>query len=84
VDDAPGVDGSAGVRRYDAVCDRSGINSLGAAALLAKKGWKVCVLERNEWLGGAIRTAEITEPGFVHEVLLVVASAVRRLAAYAS
>jgi phytoene dehydrogenase-like protein len=26
------------------------------------------VLERNDWLGGAIRTAEITEPGFVHEV----------------
>ena len=28
----------------------------------------MCVLERNDWLGGAIRTAEITEPGFVHEV----------------
>ena len=27
------------------------------------------MLERNDWLGGAIRTAEITEPGFVHEVL---------------
>ena len=26
------------------------------------------MLERNDWLGGAIRTAEITEPGFVHEV----------------
>jgi phytoene dehydrogenase-like protein len=46
----------------------SGINSLVAAALLAKKGWRVCVLERNSWLGGAIRTAEITEPGFLHEV----------------
>src|SRR5436190_2891531 len=55
-------------RRYDAVAIGSGINSLAAAALLAKKGWKVCVLERNDWLGGAIRTAEITEPGFVHEV----------------
>ena len=28
----------------------------------------MCVLERNDWFGGAIRTAEITEPGFVHEV----------------
>jgi phytoene dehydrogenase-like protein len=56
------------VRRYDAVAIGSGINSLAAAALLARKDWKVCVLERNEWLGGAIRTAEITEPGFVHEV----------------
>ena len=56
------------IRRYDAVAIGSGINSLAAAALLAKGGWSVCVLERNEWLGGAIRTAEITEPGFVHEV----------------
>ena len=53
---------------YDAVVVGSGINSLVAAALLAKGGWRVCVLERNDWFGGAIRTAEITEPGFVHEV----------------
>jgi phytoene dehydrogenase-like protein len=55
-------------RRYDAIAIGSGINSLVAAALLARAGWSVCVLERNDWLGGAIRTAEITEPGFVHEV----------------
>jgi phytoene dehydrogenase-like protein len=55
-------------RRYDAIAIGSGINSLVAAALLAKAGWSVCVLERQDWLGGAIRTAEITEPGFVHEV----------------
>jgi phytoene dehydrogenase-like protein len=55
-------------RRYDAVAIGSGINSLVAAALLAKAGWRVCVLERNDWLGGAIRTTELTEPGFVHEV----------------
>ena len=56
------------MRRYDAVAIGSGINALVAGALLARRGWAVCVLERNEWLGGAIRTAEITEPGFVHEV----------------
>ena len=44
--------------RYDAVFVGSGINSLAGAALLAKAGWKVCVLERNDWLGGAIRTVE--------------------------
>jgi phytoene dehydrogenase-like protein len=56
------------VRRYDAVAIGSGINALVAGALLSRRGWTVCVLERNDWLGGAIRTAEITEPGFVHEV----------------
>jgi phytoene dehydrogenase-like protein len=55
-------------RRFDAVAIGSGINSLVAAALLTKGGWRVCVLEQADWLGGAIRTAEITEPGFVHEV----------------
>ena len=54
--------------RYDAVIVGSGINALAAGALLSKGGWSVCLLERNDWLGGAIRTAEITEPGFVHEV----------------
>ena len=53
---------------YDAVLVGSGINSLACGALLARGGWRVCILERNDWLGGAIRTAEITEPGFVHDV----------------
>jgi phytoene dehydrogenase-like protein len=53
---------------FDAIFVGSGINSLTGAALLAKHGWKVCVLERNSWLGGNIRSAEITEPGFLHDV----------------
>ncbi len=53
---------------FDAVIVGSGINALVSAALLAKSGWKVCVLERNPWFGGNIRTAEITEPGFLHDV----------------
>ena len=53
---------------YDAVIVGSGVNSLACGALLAKAGWKVCVLERNEWLGGAIHTAELTEPGYHHDV----------------
>src|SRR5438445_12619615 len=53
---------------YDAVFVGSGINSLVGAAVLAKAGWKVCVLERNSWLGGNIRTAEVTEPGFIHDL----------------
>jgi phytoene dehydrogenase-like protein len=56
------------VDRFDAVIVGSGINSLAAGALLARAGWSVCILERNDWLGGAIKTAEITEPGFQHDV----------------
>src|ERR1043165_8755953 len=56
------------VPRFDAVVVGSGINSLAAGALLAREGWRVCVLEQADRLGGAIWTAEITEPGFVHEV----------------
>ena len=53
---------------YDAVIVGSGINSLACAALLARAGWNVCVLERERELGGAVRTAELTEPGFLHDV----------------
>jgi phytoene dehydrogenase-like protein len=52
----------------DAVIVGSGINSLACAALLARAGWHVRVLERNDYLGGAIKTAEITEPGYRHDV----------------
>jgi phytoene dehydrogenase-like protein len=52
----------------DAVIVGSGINSLACAALLARAGWDVRVLERNDYLGGAIKTAEITEPGYRHDV----------------
>ena len=53
---------------HDAIVVGSGVNGLACAALLAKGGWNVCVLERNEWFGGAIKTAEITAPGFKHDV----------------
>jgi phytoene dehydrogenase-like protein len=54
----------------DAVFVGSGVNSLTSAALLARAGWSVTVLERNDRLGGAIRTvSDLTVPGFTHEVL---------------
>jgi phytoene dehydrogenase-like protein len=52
----------------DAVVAGSGINSLACAALLARGGWHVHVFEREDELGGAIRTAELTEPGYLHDV----------------
>jgi phytoene dehydrogenase-like protein len=56
------------VAEHDAVIVGSGVNSLACGALLARAGWRVCVLERNDWLGGAIHTAELTEPGYLHDV----------------
>jgi phytoene dehydrogenase-like protein len=54
---------------YDAVFVGSGINALAGGALLARAGWRVCVLERNDRLGGAIRTEDgLIVPGYVHEV----------------
>jgi phytoene dehydrogenase-like protein len=53
----------------DYVIAGSGINALVAASLLALKGRKVLVLERNAVIGGCIRTEEATAPGFVHDVM---------------
>ena len=58
---------SPGAER-DAIVIGSGINSLACAALLSRAGWSVLVLEREQELGGAVRTAELTEPGYLHDV----------------
>ena len=63
---------------YDAVIVGSGVNSLACAALLARGGWRVCVLERNDWFGGAIKTEELTEPGFLARHVQRVAPALGR------
>ncbi|MEY8838801.1 phytoene desaturase family protein, partial [Cribrihabitans sp. XS_ASV171] len=46
----------------------AGINGLVAAADLAKRGRKVRVLERNATPGGAVRTEELTLPGYRHDI----------------
>ncbi|MDR2837112.1 MAG: NAD(P)/FAD-dependent oxidoreductase, partial [Azonexus sp.] len=56
-------------RPDDALIVGSGINSLVAAALLARAGRKVRVLERANVLGGCIRTDELTLPGLRHDTL---------------
>ena len=53
----------------DYVIAGSGINALVAASLLARKGKKVLVLERNPVIGGCICTEEATVPGFTHDVM---------------
>ncbi|HVX19741.1 MAG TPA: NAD(P)/FAD-dependent oxidoreductase [Acidimicrobiales bacterium] len=51
----------------DAVVVGAGPNGLVAANLLADAGWSVTVLEAADEPGGAVRTAELTEPGFRHD-----------------
>lgn len=53
----------------DALIVGSGINALVCAALLARSGRRVRVLEREAVLGGCIRTDELTLPGFLHDSL---------------
>jgi phytoene dehydrogenase-like protein len=50
--------------RYDAVVVGAGHNGLVGANLLADAGWSVLVLEAAAEPGGAVRTAEVTAPGF--------------------
>ncbi len=54
----------------DHVIIGSGINALVAAALLALQGrQRVLVLEREDRIGGCLRTDEVTLPGFHHDVM---------------
>lgn len=52
----------------DAVVVGSGPNGLAAAIALATAGASVRVLEARDEIGGGMRTAALTLPGFVHDV----------------
>lgn len=56
------------MKKYDAIFIGSGHNALIAAAYLARAGWSVLVLEKNDRPGGLVRTEELTVPGFRHDV----------------
>jgi len=63
--------------RYDAVVVGAGPNGLAAAIVLARAGRSVLVREANAVVGGGVRSAKLTLPGFVHDL----GSAIHPLAA---
>src|SRR5258705_12334992 len=53
---------------FDAIIVGSGPNGLSAAIVLAQAGRSVTVFEAEPLIGGGARSAELTLPGFTHDI----------------
>lgn len=54
--------------KYDAIVVGSGPNGFAAAITLQRAGLSVLLIEGREVAGGGVRSAELTLPGFIHDV----------------
>ncbi|HWD87452.1 MAG TPA: NAD(P)/FAD-dependent oxidoreductase [Mucilaginibacter sp.] len=55
-------------RDFDAIIVGSGPNGLAAAILLQQNGLSVLLIEGKDSIGGGMRSAELTLPGFTHDI----------------
>lgn len=68
--------------KYDAVIIGSGHNGLIVGNYLAMAGLKVCVIEKNDMVGGCTTTVECTLPGFKHDIGSVALGAIQQNPVY--
>ena len=54
--------------KYDAIVVGSGPNGLAASITIAQTGRTVLLIEQKDTIGGGVRTAELTLPGFLHDI----------------
>src|SRR5262245_50677945 len=55
-------------KSWDAIIVGAGPNGLAAAITLARTGLAVLILEAQDAIGGSVRSATLTLPGFTHDV----------------